>query len=369
MLKLNVKMKYVLSYMILLISYNAAIAQQDSLFHNRTLVKLYGLVDVFYCYDFNRPATAYRQPFFYSYNRHNEFNLNLGLIRFSIDNKKYRGNIALQTGTYPIDNYAEEPDLLKNIFEATAGVSLSDRHNLWVDAGIFASPIGFESAIAFDNRTLTRSILADNSPYYFTGAKVTYIPNDKWMLLAMINNGWQRIKKVEGNSLPSFGTQLQYTPHITTIINWSTFIGTDDPDSTRRMRYFNNFYGIFQVNTKTSITIGIDVGAQQKNKTSSKYNWWYSPVIILHRYLSENWSAAFRVEYYQDKAGVRIPTETTNGFRTAGLSMNLDYKPANNLICRLEGRWLKSKDDQFVKENQLVNDDFFITTSIAVKLE
>jgi len=366
---LNAEMKHASVYIILLVPFAELIAQQDSVLLNHTSVKLSGLVDVFYSYDFNRPVTAYRQPFFYSYNRHNEFNLNLGLIRLSVDHKKYRGNIALQTGTYPMDNYAEEPDLLKNIFEANAGISLSDNHNLWVDAGIFASPIGFESAIAFDNNTLTRSLLADNSPYYFTGAKVTYTPNDMWMLLAMITNGWQRIKKVEGNSLLSFGTQLQYTPNLNTTLNWSTFIGTDDPDSTRRMRYFNNFYGILQVNTKTSITIGIDVGAQQKSKTSSKYNWWYSPVIILHRYLSENWSAAFRIEYYQDKAGVRIPTETTNGFRTAGLSMNLDYKPANNLICRLEGRWLKSKDDQFLRENLLVNEDLFITTSIAVKLE
>ena len=39
-----------------------------------------GYLDIFYAYDFNEPKTNYRQPFLYSFNRHNEFNLNLGLI-------------------------------------------------------------------------------------------------------------------------------------------------------------------------------------------------------------------------------------------------------------------------------------------------
>ena len=39
-----------------------------------------------------------------------------------------------------------------------------DADNLWLDAGIFVSHIGLESANSRDNLTLTRSIMADNSP-------------------------------------------------------------------------------------------------------------------------------------------------------------------------------------------------------------
>ena len=42
-------------------------------------LKTYLGVDI-YAYDFNKPQTNYRQKFFYTYNRHNEFNLNLGLV-------------------------------------------------------------------------------------------------------------------------------------------------------------------------------------------------------------------------------------------------------------------------------------------------
>jgi hypothetical protein len=344
-------------------------SQPDSTLNDRAAFTVTGLVDVFYSYDFNQPATNYRQPFFYNHNRHNEFNLNLGLVRLAVDHTRYRGNIALHTGTYPADNYANEPDLLKNIFEANAGVSLSDEHNLWLDAGIFPSPIGFESPIPFDNTTLTRSILADNSPYYLTGARVMYTPNDAWMLMGMLTNGWQRIKRLEGNSLPSFSTQIQYTPNGNTTFNWSTFIGTDDPDSTRRMRYFNNVYSLFQLTAKTDIIIGMDVGMQQINKGSSKYQWWYAPIVIVRQALTDKWSAAFRAEYYQDKDGIIIPAETPNGFRTTGLSMNMDYQPEGNILCRLEGRWLTSQDNMFTKNDQAVSSNFFITASIAAKLD
>jgi hypothetical protein len=52
---------------------------------------------------------------------------------------------------------------LKNIYEANVGISLNKKNNLWVDAGVMPSHIGFESAISMDNWYLTRSLLAENS--------------------------------------------------------------------------------------------------------------------------------------------------------------------------------------------------------------
>ena len=56
-------------------------------------VSLYGFVDIFYVYDFNQPQTESRQPFFYNHNRHNEFNLNLGLISLQLEHLKYRARL------------------------------------------------------------------------------------------------------------------------------------------------------------------------------------------------------------------------------------------------------------------------------------
>lgn len=342
-------------------------SQTDSIADKEKQLKISAFVDVFYSYDFNQPTGNVRQPFLYNHNRHNEFNLNLGLIKVSMDKKKYRGSLALQAGTYVQDNYVNE-QLLKYVHEANVGVALSKKNKLWLDAGIFASHIGFESAISIDNWTLTRSLLAENSPYYLAGAKLSYAPSDSLKITVLMCNGWQRIQRVHGNSLPSFGTQLTYIPAKKVSLNWSTFIGTDDPDSTRRMRYFNNLYGQFSLTDNFGLILGFDIGIQQQGKGSVKYNCWYSPVVIAKYAFHEKWSMAVRGEYYSDPQSVLIPTVSVNGFNTISTSLNIDYSLSKNISCRVEGRWLNSKDKIFIVGDSFDRNNCFVTGSIAIRL-
>lgn len=329
---------------------------------------LLGYLDVFYAYDFNQPETSQRLPFLYNHNRHNEFNINQGLLGFEVLHSKYRVNLSLHTGTYPIDNYSDEPGLLKNIYEAYIGLSLNRKNNLWLDAGVFTSHIGFETPISINNWTLTRSLCAENVPYFLTGVKITYQPNDKWEVLGNIVNGWQRIQKIQGNSLPSFGTQVLFTPNNRFTFNWSTFIGTDDPDSTRRMRYFNNFYGELEISEKLGLIAGFDIGYQQVSKGSSMYRNWHVVTLILRYEFTKKWAMAFRAENYVDSNEVMIETNTPNGFNTSGLSLNGDFKPIPNLACRLELRWLNSVDEIFDKDDYFKQNNLFIVASVAYKL-
>ncbi|HNC32225.1 MAG TPA: outer membrane beta-barrel protein, partial [Cyclobacteriaceae bacterium] len=202
-------MKKIILFALILISL-ASVAQDES----SSPLTFSGYVETYYVYDFNQPESNVRPSFIYSYNRHNEVNLNLGFVKASYNTDQVRANLALMTGTYANANLAAEPGVLKNVLEANAGVKLSRNKNLWVDAGIFASHIGFESAIGKDCWNLTRSMLADNTPYYEAGAKVSYTTDDgRWFVSALVLNGWQRIHRVDGNSLPSFGTQVTFKPN------------------------------------------------------------------------------------------------------------------------------------------------------------
>ena len=333
-----------------------------------------GFMETYYVYDFNRPRGTQRQAFLYNYNRHNEFNVNLGLVRLHLDHTKYRGTLTLQTGTYANDNYAAEPGLLRAIFEANVGVSLNRHHTLWLDVGVLPSHIGFENTSPFDNKTLTRSLLAENSPYFETGAKLTYHPSPKVELAGLVLNGWQRIQRLEGNSLLSFGTQVNYQAHEGLRLNWSTFVGTNDPDSTRRMRYFNNLYGLVQLSEQLSCTVGFDIGLQQKTKGSTQYDLWYSPVLIGHYTLSGAWKAALRLEYYQDTGGVMIAAPIPSGmppsgFRTLGSSLTLDYAPHTAIICRLEARWLRGQEAFFESAAGPTKHNVIVGSSLAIRLE
>jgi hypothetical protein len=326
-----------------------------------------GYVETYYSYDFGSPANHLRPGFVYSHNKHNEFNLNLGLIKANYAKDNIRGNFAVMTGTYAQYNMAAEEELMRHVFEANVGVRISSKHKLWVDAGIMPSHIGFESAIGKDCANLTRSILADNSPYFEAGVKLGYTsPSDKWYLAAMYLNGWQRIQKTEGNQTPAFGTQVTYKPSAKATLNWSTYIGNEQPDVDRKWRYFNNFYGQFALSNKTNLTTGFDIGAQQTVNGSSDYDVWYSPVLILQHKPTAKIQLATRAEYYQDREGVIIATGTENGFKTYGLSANFDYIISDNAMFRLEARNLSSKDEVFQKNGDPTDTNTFVTASLAI---
>ncbi len=334
------------------------IAATDSLAEQKAkpwkgTMELSAYIEAYYLFDINNPASGNRPGFIYSHNRHNEFNVNLAYLKFNYSAARLRANIAIMAGTYSNANLSAEPGVLKNIYEANAGINLSKKKQLWLDAGIFASHIGFESAVGKDCWTMTRSILADNSPYYESGIKLSYTSdNGKFFASGLVLNGWQRIQKVEGNSLPSFGWQITGTPNSKILINSSAFIGTDKPDSARQMRYFHNLYAIFKVTDKFGLTLGFDAGAGQKAKGSKQYNAWYSPVLIARYQPIEKLVLAARFEYYSDKNGVIIGTGSPNGFETFGYSVNADVIPFANAMIRFEGRLFQSKTDAiFEKRN------------------
>ena len=354
---------------VLVLITSSAYAQVDTSKKSYTAaITFSSYAEVYYLYNFNNPLNNSQPSFIYSFNRSNEFNLNLGYIKANYSSEKVRGNIALMTGTYPQVNLSAEPEVLRNLFEGNIGVKLFAKKNLWLDAGIFASHIGFESAIGKDCWNLTRSMLAENSPYYESGVKLGYTTgNEKWYLSALLLNGWQRIKRQDGNSTPAFGTQVTYKPNINLTINSSTFIGSDKPDSIRKMRYFHNFYTIFKLSEKWGATIGFDAGMEEKTKRSSKMNTWYSPVLIIKFAANNKVSIAARAEYYRDKNGVIIFSGTPNGFQTTGISANLDYAIQPNVLWRIEARSLQSKDKVFEKRNSMpVSESTWLATSLSV---
>lgn len=338
-----------------------AFAQEES------PLQISGYAEAYYLQDFNRPLNNTRPGFVYSHNRTNEVTINLAFLKAGYSTERIRGNFALAAGTYMNANYAAEPGVLQNIYEANIGFRISQRHDLWIDAGIMPSHIGFESAIGKDNWTLTRSMMADNSPYYEAGAKIGYnSPNGKWYLSALYLNGWQRIQRVDGNTSPSFGHQLTFKPNDKITLNSSSFIGNDKPDSVRLMRYFHNFYAQFQFNAKFGLITGFDIGWEQQEKGSDHYNNWYTAALILKYDFNDRTLIAARGEYYQDKKGVIISTGAPGGFRTWGYSANVDYKILPNLLWRTEFRNLQGSEDIFVKRNGTnTNGSPFAITALA----
>jgi len=327
-----------------------------------------GYAEPYYGYDFGQPETGNRPGFVYAHNRHNEFNLNIAYLKGALNAQRVRGNLALMAGTYANTNLAAEPGTLQNVLEANAGVKLSKKADLWLDGGIFGSHIGFESAIGKDCWTLTRSMLADNSPYYEAGAKLSYTtPNGQWFISALVLNGWQRIQRLPGNSKISGGWQVQYKPNGKITLNSSSFFGSDKPDALSRNRFFHNFYGIFQCSDQLGLTLGFDTGWEESPVEGEKANFWYSPVAIGRYSFNDRLALAVRAEYYSDHYGVIINTGTENGFQTLGLSANLDVQVHRNALWRIEGKLFSSRDEIFFdSDGNATGSNAVLTTALAV---
>lgn len=321
-------------------------------------IKVSGFLETYYSYDFSNPTTDAKLPFTYNYNRHNEFNVNNGLIRTQLEYGKTYASIAVNAGTYVDDNYAAED--IKLFSEAYVGMYLNNDKKSSIEVGIMPSYIGFESAITATNLTLTRSILAENSPYFMTGIKYKYEPNDKWSFSGLVTNGWQRIHKPQKDVAPALGTQIVYKPSEKTILNWSTFIGKEFYGTELAMRYFSNLYWDNTWNSKWRTILGFDFGIQDSATSNDEHLYWMSPVLIAQYSINSKWQTAVRFEYYQDEDNVIIAT--SDAFKTSGASVNFDYLPNTKVKLRTEARYFDSKYPIFFDNK---SNNFFVTTSLS----
>lgn len=336
-----------------------AYSQNDSL--KKLNFSAYG--ELYYSYDFSNPQNHEKSNFLYNHKRHNELNANLLLLKENYLDKNYRANLGLMTGNYAQYNLSSEPNWAQFIYEANVGVKISKKYNLWLDAGILPSHIGFESAISADCWTLTRSLLAENSPYYETGIKLGYTSkNEKLNISALYLNGWQKISKPNYIQRPSFGTQINYKLSDKLLFNYSAFLGTNKPDSINAFMHFHNVYLQYEPTNKFGIIAGFDIGMDKFNSTT--YGTWYSPVLIIKQNINEKTKIAFRGEYYSDPKQIIISTGTNNGFQTFGFSSNLDYEFNDKIKFRIEGKMFHSKDKIFANENN----NYSLTTIMTIKL-
>lgn len=319
-----------------------------------------GTIDAYYMYDLNKPADGNRQ-FSTSPVRHNEFAINLALINLTYTTADIRGRVALQAGTYVESNYAAEPGLLRNIHAAMAGVRICD--GLWIDAGIMPSHIGYESAVSTDNLNYSRSLMADYSPYYEAGVKLTWDFASNASLAGFVLNGWQNIR--ETNSDKAFGTQLTFKPSSEWLLNWSTFVGNEAPDSAvSALRIFNDFYAAYSTPDFTIAAI-FDVGMQDNPSGSAQ---WLTAALQAKVPLSSTVSINGRVETYMDKDNVIVSTGNGMPFEVFGGSVGLDIAPVPFAMVRFEARMLNGSEAIFAKGATFEKSSVFLTSAIVINI-
>ena len=323
---------------VLLCTATAALSAQQTT--DSTRVRLNGFVDTYYAFDVTRPADGERrfttQPV-----RHDEVNVNLAWIGVTVERERMRARLALQAGTSVQANYAGEPrngatsgpELSQLLQEAVVGYRISDK--LWLDGGVYSSYIGLEGWTSADNPTYTRSLVAEYTPYYLSGARLTWAATPRLTAQLHVMNGWQNIS--ENNRSKAIGARLDYTVSPALTVSYANFIGNEAPTgSSGALRVFN------QVMARGTASGWqwqgqVDLGQQSDSR-------WHGLVAIVRRPVTPRVAVVGRLERYSDPDQVIISTGRPVGFTGNGASAGVDVQLDAGLRWRSEVRGIRTAD-------------------------
>jgi hypothetical protein len=336
--------KYILSgpFIFLLVVKGFAQTNDSSL-----QLKISGYADVYYAYYTDSAGTGNYQKFPSISPRSNHFGLNTAQVSFQFDAEKARGIITFHFGDIAKSTWSST---FNNIMEAHAGIRLIKK--IWLDAGFFRTHFGTEGLLPKENLVSPVSVNTFYEPYFEAGARLNYIPNEKWSMNIYVLNGYNMYE--DNNNKKSLGMLLTYTPSDTVNIGYSNYIGDDSPqgDSISHLRVQQNLFFNYGFR-KLKIQIGGDYAMQQhadityKNKTAEMY----SGVLGLKYQVKKKYAICGRGELFNDPqgfiSGVILDKENKYaGYKLWGITLGAEYMPFKNTCIRIEGRQLQMDKNQ-----------------------
>jgi hypothetical protein len=312
-------------------------------------------IDTYWGTDFQKQSQS-TIPYMVSMNAINQPNINLAMIDLRYQGSTYRFKFLPGVGTYMNANYINEKGIAQYIVEANAGVLLSKKNNIWLDAGILSSPYTNESAISKDQLMYTRSMGPEYSPYYLTGLKLSLPVNATINCYLYLINGWQEIKR-QGNSL-AIGTQVEYRPNDKNLFNWNTYWGNESSPLTPdyRNRFFTDFYWLHNPSKKIAIALSTYWGTQQRINANGKIsadNWGQINCSLSYQFYKK-WSISGRVERFIDPSSVMIsPVTNTTGFTANSFSTCLNFAINKHILWRTECRLFNGTTALYLNQQNL----------------
>jgi hypothetical protein len=270
-----------------------------------------------------------QEDFYYNHPTLNSPGINFTSIQYHLEKKRWGLDVGIQDGRYVQANYATQPLINRLISQAQVHYHPFKKQDLSFQVGIFPSHIGFESAWNSDNLTLTRSLLAENSPYYESGFSAAWNShNQKWGIKALCLSGWQQSQWKWPVQHPSFGWATYCNPHSNWKLAYNGFYGNLDNQNSQTYTY-HNFY--MQGKWKNyECIMGYDIGIKDNQ------NQWSSPVVIIARSWNQKFKTSIRWEKMKDPDLVILKNADESWTARNACSVNLDWKFNSHFTSRLE---------------------------------
>jgi len=314
-----------------------------------------GYIDAYYSYDDDKDGNLLRKFSSTSPNRE-EFRLNIAQIYGGYQTKRIRAYLALHYGDMPSVNWPVDQQYIQ---QAYAGFSPS--RNLWIDAGYLLTHIGAEASLPKDNYLTIQSVPTYFEPFFQSGIRFSYDFSRKFSGAIHLLNGFNVF--ADNNKNKSFGLTLDYHPDSLTDIGFNNIAGNEQPSGSEpKFRIYNNFIFKFPIGKKLEFLSGFDFAAQENSSItdSTAYGFLFSGFAEMKYKFAKKFSAAFRGEFFKDPdgflSGIFINSDgRKTGLKIFGLTLGLEYKPADKGYVRVSARYLQADARQKIFESQSIS--------------
>jgi hypothetical protein len=294
-------------------------------------VDVSGLVDVYYSYNANHPASQTNQLRNFDL-KANQFSLNMVKLSLSHapDPIGFQADFGFGRAFDLVQSAETAPEIFRYLEQLYVSVKPKSAKGLEVDFGEFVTSAGAEVIETNANWNYSRSLLFSYAlPYYHFGLRASMPVTGNFTVGVQVVNGWNDIE--DNNSGKTIGFTGTYTrPKF----SWSNtyYVG---PEKSRTNKGNRNLYDtvlLLTPSAKLNAYLNFDYG-QDRRATSGIDRWIGFAAAV--RYAPVKWFAlAPRAEYYYDATG--FTTGTRQKLRE--VTMTGEFKLADGLLSRLEYR-------------------------------
>ncbi len=326
-------------------------------------VTLSGYAEAHYGYDFNTPKgglsllRAFDQ-------RSNTFNVDNAVLDVAWQKGPVQGRIGLQVGSTPSSYYRAESSLAgsginaasngplwQNIQQAWLGYKVNESGSVFVQAGLFLSPIGPEVIQVKDNWNWSRSDLFAFLPAYHAGVKFNWQATQTFQLVAMVCNGWNAA--VDNNEAKSIILQGLWTTE--KVQAGVLYMGGNERSTDAKegapWRNMGDAWATWQVAERFWLMAHVNGGAESTKQGTAS---WLGAALYAKAQLAERWFVALRgdtlgEQVATDSAGVTSDAMLIPVKRISSATLTLDWRPTSFLLLRAEGRGDMTDGNGFIE--------------------
>jgi hypothetical protein len=313
---------------------NVSVSQQTS------PLAVSGLVDVYYGRNLNQPSN--RSDKLRNFDvADNQFNIGLAEVVLQKKAEPVGFRLDADFGTandivQGIAPYGSTPyNTMTNLQQAYVTFVLPIANGLTVDAGKFATHMGYEVIESKDNWNYSRSLLfAWAIPYYHTGVRMTYPVAGNLTAALHIVNSWNSV--IDNNDFKSIGLMLNYAPSGSTALVLNIMDGVEEADAAiAGKKTVFDFILTHKLTETLALAVNADYGDE---RTLNGLATWKGIAAYARLTIDATSAVALRAEIFDDPKGYATALSVPR-LDVKEITGTYEYKFTDVLLLRGEARF------------------------------